>query len=72
MHLQLLPLFLIGILNNCNFSNSYLGSLVGNANLLKLNYDYGTMDNNGNVKSQTITVQRSNQSPLVLTQSYVY
>jgi YD repeat-containing protein len=49
-----------------------LGASATNQSLLKLNYDYGTTDNNGNVKSQTITVQRSNQSPLVLTQSYVY
>jgi|GEM_PF-1516109 len=33
-----------------------LGSSATNQNLLKLNYDYGTTDNNGNVKSQTITV----------------
>lgn len=39
---------------------------------LKLNYDYGTTANNGNVQSQTITVTRSNQSPLVFSQSYVY
>ncbi len=49
-----------------------LGTSATNQSLLKLNYDYGTTDNNGNVKSQTITVQRSNQSPLLLTQSYVY
>jgi len=49
-----------------------LGNIQNATNLLKLNYDYGTTDNNGNVKSQTITVQKSNQSPLVLTQSYVY
>ena len=33
-----------------------LGSSATNQGLLKLNYDYGTTDNNGNVKSQTITV----------------
>ncbi len=49
-----------------------LGSGATSQNLLKLNYDYGSTSNNGNVQSQTITVQRSNQSPLVLNQSYVY
>jgi RHS repeat-associated protein len=39
---------------------------------LKLNFDYGGIDNNGNVKSQQITVQQGNQTPLVLNQSYVY
>ncbi len=33
-----------------------LGSSATSQNLLKLNYDYGQTDNNGNVKSQTITV----------------
>jgi hypothetical protein len=33
-----------------------LGTSVASQNLLKLNYDYGTNDNNGNVLSQTITV----------------
>lgn len=33
-----------------------LGSSVGNTNLLKLNYGYGTIANNGDVLSQTITV----------------
>jgi RHS repeat-associated protein len=33
-----------------------LGTSATNTSLLKLNYDYGTTDNNGNVKSQTITV----------------
>jgi len=33
-----------------------LGSSATNQGLLKLDYDYGTSDNNGNVKSQTITV----------------
>jgi len=33
-----------------------LGTSANNTSLLKLNYDYGTTDNNGNVKSQTITV----------------
>ena len=33
-----------------------LGNVQNAANLLKLNYDYGSNDNNGNVKSQQITV----------------
>ncbi|MFN6965294.1 MAG: hypothetical protein ACK4S4_16230, partial [Pyrinomonadaceae bacterium] len=33
-----------------------LGTSVASQNLLKLNYDYGTNDNNGNVLSQRITV----------------
>jgi hypothetical protein len=33
-----------------------LGSSATNQNLLKLNFDYGGSDNNGNVKSQTISV----------------
>jgi RHS repeat-associated protein len=33
-----------------------LGTSASNGNRLKLEYDYGTTDNNGNVKSQTITV----------------
>ncbi len=49
-----------------------LGTSATNQSLLKLDYDYGTTDNNGNVKSQTITVQRSNQSPLVFNQTYTY
>jgi RHS repeat-associated protein len=32
-----------------------LGSSATSQNLLKLNFDYGSVDNNGNVKSQTIT-----------------
>ncbi len=52
-----------------------LGASVGNSSLLKLDYTYNTpnvADNNGNVLSQTITVNRSNQSPLVFNQTYVY
>ncbi|MFN0141277.1 MAG: RHS repeat domain-containing protein [Pyrinomonadaceae bacterium] len=49
-----------------------LGGSATNTSLLKRNYDYGSTTNNGNVLSQTITVNRSNQSSLVLTQSYVY
>ena len=46
-----------------------LGSSATNQNLLKLNYDYGTTDNNGNVKSQTITVPGLAQ-PFI--QNYTY
>jgi RHS repeat-associated protein len=49
-----------------------LGSSATSQNLLKLNFDYGVADNNGNVKSQQITVQQGNQTPLVLNQSYMY
>jgi RHS repeat-associated protein len=49
-----------------------LGTSATSQNLLKLNFDYGTTDNNGNVKSQQITIQRSNQTPLIMNQSYVY
>lgn len=46
-----------------------LGASATNSNLLKLQYDYGTSDNNGNVKSQTITIPNMT-SPLV--QTYLY
>jgi RHS repeat-associated protein len=49
-----------------------LGSSATSQNLLKLNFDYGVADNNGNVKSQQITVQQGNQTPLVLNQTYMY
>jgi YD repeat-containing protein len=49
-----------------------LGNVQNATNLWKVNFDYGLADNNGNVKSQQITINRSNQSPLVLNQSYVY
>lgn len=49
-----------------------LGTSATDTGLLKLNYDYGTTQNNGNVLSQTITVNRSNQSPLVFNQTYTY
>lgn len=45
-----------------------LGSGQSNQDLLKLNYNYGTTDNNGNVKSQTLTVPSI--SPLVQTYTY--
>jgi RHS repeat-associated protein len=46
-----------------------LGSSATSQNLLKLNFDYGTTDNNGNVKSQTITVPNVT-NPFVQTYSY--
>ncbi len=49
-----------------------LGSSATSQNLLKLNFDYGGSDNNGNVKSQQITVQQGNPTALVLNQNYVY
>ncbi|MEW6362160.1 MAG: hypothetical protein AB1477_08610 [Acidobacteriota bacterium] len=50
-----------------------LGTSVASQNLLKLNYDYGTNDNNGNVLSQTITVPLvgTNQG-FTAVQSYSY
>jgi hypothetical protein len=49
-----------------------LGTVQNGSDQLKLNYDYGTTANNGNVQTQTITVARSNQSPLIFNQSYLY
>jgi RHS repeat-associated protein len=46
-----------------------LGTSASNTSLLKLDYDYGNSDNNGNVKSQTITVPNM-ANPLVQTYSY--
>jgi RHS repeat-associated protein len=43
------------------------GSSATSQNLLKLNFDYGTTDNNGNVKSQTITTPND-----VFMQTYQY
>jgi hypothetical protein len=50
-----------------------LGSSTTSQNLLKLNFDYGTTDNNGNVKSQVITTPTvgTNQG-FVATQNYSY
>ena len=45
-----------------------LGSAQNQTDLWKVGYDYGTTDNNGNVKSQTITVPSIN--PLVQTYTY--
>jgi len=50
-----------------------LGTSAGTQNLLKLNCDYGSTDNNGNVKSQTITVPTVGASQgFTATQSYTY
>ncbi|MGB7070689.1 MAG: hypothetical protein WBD22_14445, partial [Pyrinomonadaceae bacterium] len=50
-----------------------LGSSASTQNLLKLNYGYGTNDNNGNVLSQTITVPTVGANTgFVATQTYAY
>ncbi len=50
-----------------------LGGSATNTSLLKLNYDYGSTDNNGNVKSQMITVPTVGSNPgFVATQNYTY
>ena len=50
-----------------------LGSSATSQNLLKLNFDYGTTDNNGNVKSQTITVPTTGSNAgFTAVQSYNY
>lgn len=50
-----------------------LGASASTQNLLKLNYDYGTTDNNGNVKSQMITVPTvGNNNGFTATQTYTY
>ena len=45
-----------------------LGTIQNGTDKLKLNYDYGSTANNGNVQSQTITVQ----SGFTATQTYTY
>ncbi len=45
-----------------------LGTSANDQSLLKLNYDYGTTDNNGNVKSQQITVPNQ----FIAVQNYSY
>jgi hypothetical protein len=51
-----------GLWEGVKFNNQFqttelsIGTSASNANRLKLEYDYGTQFNNGNVKSQTITV----------------
>ena len=50
-----------------------LGSSATNQSLLKLNYDYGTTDNNGNVKSQQISVPTVGANTgFTATQTYTY
>ena len=50
-----------------------LGASASTQNLLKLNYDYGTTDNNGNVKSQTITVPTiGSNAGFTANQTYTY
>ncbi|MCV5090246.1 DUF2860 domain-containing protein, partial [Escherichia coli] len=50
-----------------------LGSSAGTQNLLKLNFDYGTTDNNGNVKSQQIAVPAiGGAAAYTATQVYTY
>ena len=50
-----------------------LGSSTTNTGLWKLNYDYGTTDNNGNIKSQTVTVPTIGQNPgFTAVQNYTY
>jgi RHS repeat-associated protein len=50
-----------------------LGSSATSQNLLKLNFDYGLADNNGNVKSQTITTPTvGNIAGFTATQNYTY
>jgi RHS repeat-associated protein len=47
-----------------------LGKTVGAVDLLKLDYTYGTTENNGNIQSQTITV--SGTSGFTAVQNYTY
>ncbi len=50
-----------------------LGSSASTQNVLKLNYDYGTTQNNGNVLGQTITVPTVGSNPgFTATQTYTY
>jgi RHS repeat-associated protein len=50
-----------------------LGTSASNTSLLKLNYDYGTQLNNGNVLQQTITVPTVGTTPgFTATQNYTY
>ncbi len=50
-----------------------LGSSATSQNLSKLNFDYGGIDNNGNVKSQTITTPTvGNVTGFTATQIYTY
>ena len=50
-----------------------LGTTSGATDLLKLDYSYGTNQNNGNVQSQTVTVPTVGSSPgFAATQNYQY
>jgi RHS repeat-associated protein len=50
-----------------------LGALQDGTELMKLDYDYGATDNNGNIKSQTITVPTAGTSAgFTATQTYGY
>jgi RHS repeat-associated protein len=50
-----------------------LGTVQNGTDKLKLNYDYGTQNNNGNVLSQTITTPTTgNAAGFTATQNYVY
>jgi hypothetical protein len=50
-----------------------LGTASGGSELLKLDYNYGSTGNNGNVQSQTITVPTiGTATGFVTTQSYTY
>jgi hypothetical protein len=50
-----------------------LGTVQNGTDKLKLNFDYGTTNNNGNVQSQTITVPTVGQAPgFTATQNYTY
>jgi hypothetical protein len=68
-----------GLWEGVKFNNRFqtteltLGTSASNGNRLKLEYDYGTTTNNGNVRSQTITVPTvGNSQGFVATQSYEY
>jgi hypothetical protein len=50
-----------------------LGTTQGGIGLLKLDYSYGTTQNNGNIQSQTIPAPNSGSNPgFTATQSYTY
>jgi RHS repeat-associated protein len=68
-----------GLWEGVKFNNQFqtteltLGTSASNGNRLKLEYDYGTTTNNGNVRSQTITVPTVGSSQgFIATQSYEY
>jgi RHS repeat-associated protein len=52
---------------------AYLGSIQNTSNLLKLDFNYGTSQNNGNLLSQTITVPTVGiEQGFTATQNYAY